>query len=113
LADGRSGFLDWLIIGRRGLPVTVIVTSHARSWADDLAARILGLAASGIDGLRHIPAARVVSRPELARHLLRLRGIEPRFAVGTRADQSVPHLGKVEIATIYTDDYAKALSAVV
>jgi len=112
-ADGRSGFLDWLSYRhRRGLPVTV-VGDESRSvvWADDLAARILALAASDLAGLRHIPAG-AVSRPDLARHLLRLRGIEPRFEIRTRAEQKAPHLGRVELRTIHDDEFASPLPAV-
>jgi len=114
-ADGRSGFLDWLTYRhRRGLPVTVVGDeSRSAVWADDLAARILALAASDVAGLRHVVAARVVPRPELARHLLGLRGIEPRFDVRTRAEQRAPHLGRVEMRTIHEDEHAGPLPAVV
>lgn len=113
--DGRSGFLDWLSYRhRRGLPVTVIGDeSRSVVWADDLAARILALAVGKVAGVRHIAAARAVPRPELARHLLELRGIRPRFTVRTRREQPAPHLGRVEMRTIYDDEYAEALPAVV
>lgn len=113
-ANGRSGFLDWLSYRyARGLPITV-VGDEARSamWADDLARRILALAASEVTGVRHIPGARVVTRPELATHLLRLRGLEPKFTVRSRHDQPAPHLGRIEIRSDYRDEHAEALPAV-
>jgi len=114
-ADGRTGFLDWLIYRHaRRLPVTV-VSDEYRSvvWADDLAARLMALAASDVVGLRHIPGQRAVSRPELARHLLGLNGITPRFEERTRFEQPAPHLGRVEIRSVYTDAHAAPLPAVV
>lgn len=113
-ANGRSGFSDWLAYRHaRGLAVTVVADeSRSAVWADDLAERILALAASPIVGLRHIPGARAVPRPELARYLLGLRGVEPRFEVRTRAEQAAPHLGRVEMRSEYDDEYGTALPAV-
>jgi dTDP-4-dehydrorhamnose reductase len=113
-ADGRSGFHDWLAYRHgRGLAVTVIGDeSRSAVWADDLAERILALAASRVVGLRHIPGARAVPRPELARYLLGLRSIEPRFEVRTRAEQPAPHLGRIELRSDYDDEYGLALPAV-
>lgn len=114
-ADGRTGFLDWLAYRHgRNLPVTVISDEYRSVvWADDLAARLLSLAMSDVVGLRHIPGARAVSRPELARYLLSLRGIEPRFEERTRFEQPAPHLGRVEILSVYQDRYSLPLPAVV
>lgn len=113
--NGRTGHLDWLRYRyQRGLPIT-IVRDEFRSavWAEDLAERVMALAASGVCGLRHVPAHRVVGRPELARYLMVQQGLPPVFALGRRAQQRVPHLGCVELRSRYADAYSAPLPSVV
>lgn len=114
-ANGRSGFFDWLRYRHeRGLPVSVVADeSRCAMWADDVAARILLLARSGVDGLRHVAGERAVPRPDLARALLERQGVAPRFEERTRAEQPAPHLGRIELRTIYDDRYAAPLPSVV
>jgi len=113
-ADGRSGHDDWLRYRvARGLPIT-IVRDEARSavWAADLAERVMRLARSPLRGIRHVPATRVVSRSQLARYLLRRRGLRPDFALTERRAQPVPHLGRVAIVSDYDDALAAPLPSV-
>ncbi len=112
--NGRTGHWDWLHyrIGRN-LPVT-IVDDEYRSvvWASDLAARVMQLAKSQYVGLRHVTATRAVSRIELANHLLSLSRTAARFARESRHGRCAPHLGRVELATIYGDDLSEPLPSV-
>ncbi len=114
-ANGRIGHLDWLRHRhRRGLPMTVVTDEHRTAvWAADAAQRVLAIARSGVTGIRHLTATRAVSRPELADYLVRSFDIGARFAVEARADRRTPHLGRVELATRYTDALAAPLAAVV
>ena len=112
--NGRTGHLDWLRYRfLRGLPIT-IVSDEFRSavWATDLAQRVMVLAQSKVCGLRHVPARRVVGRPELACTLMRQQGLPPVFALEGRRQQRVPHLGSVEIQSRYSDAYGAALPSV-
>jgi len=114
-ATGRIGHLDWLRHRHhRGLPMTV-VADEVRSavWADDAARRVWDLAAAEVRGVRHVTATRAVSRPELARYLVDrfVRGAS--FALEARAQRRAPHLGRVELATRYTDALAAPLPSVV
>jgi len=114
-ASGRNGHLDWLRYRQaRGLPMTV-VADEARSavWAEQAAERVWNLAASAITGIRHLVTPRAIGRPELAAYL------DQRFAIGAqitlqyRRDRNAPHPGRVELRTVFHDEYASALSAVV
>jgi dTDP-4-dehydrorhamnose reductase len=115
--SGRTGHMDWLRYrSARGLPIT-IVEDEARSavWADALAARLLACAldpARAI-GVRNIPASRLVSRPELARHLLAMQNLAPEFHITSRAERPFPHLGRVELGSIYDDALSSPLPSVV
>jgi dTDP-4-dehydrorhamnose reductase len=114
-ATGKLGHLDWLRYRhRRGLPMTV-VADEARSamWANDAAHRMWELARSPITGIRHLVATRAVARPELARFLDKELAIGAHIAVHTRRDRRVPHLGVVELQTIYADELATPLPSVV
>jgi dTDP-4-dehydrorhamnose reductase len=114
-ATGRIGHLDWLRDRhRRGLPMTV-VSDEWRSavWAEDAARRVWDLADSSLTGVRHITATRAVSRPELARYLVERFSIGATFALESRRDRKAPHLGHVELATVYTDGLAAPLPSVV
>jgi dTDP-4-dehydrorhamnose reductase len=114
-STGRIGHLDWLRDRhRRGLPMT-IVSDEWRSavWAEDAARRVWDLAHSPFTGLRHITATRAVSRPELARFLDAHFSIGATFALQSRHERKAPHLGRVELATLYTDALAAPLPSVV
>ncbi|OGS04318.1 MAG: hypothetical protein A3G41_06765 [Elusimicrobia bacterium RIFCSPLOWO2_12_FULL_59_9] len=112
--DGRTGHLSWLRYRRdKHLPVTII-RDEVRSavWAEDLAQRILDYCDSPVTGLRHITAARAVSRIKLARYLNARFGLGLQFSVKSRKERPVPHLGRVELATIYKDPLAAPLPPV-
>ncbi|MSP39296.1 MAG: NAD-dependent epimerase/dehydratase family protein [Deltaproteobacteria bacterium] len=112
--NGRTGHWDWLRYRMaRNLPVT-IVYDEFRSvvWADDLAARVMRLAQSAATGVRHVTATRAVSRVELADHLLALFGENGSYKSESHYDRSAPHLGRVELASIYTDDMSRPLTSV-
>jgi dTDP-4-dehydrorhamnose reductase len=113
--NGRTGHMDWLRYrSARGLPIT-IVEDEARSavWTEALAERLVQLALAPVRGLRHIPATRMVSRPELARHLMTLQNIAPRFQVTRRSSRPFPHLGRVELRSDFHDAWAQQLPSVV
>jgi len=114
-ATGRNGHLDWLRYRhRRQLPMTV-VADEARSamWAEDAARRVWALAHADVTGIRHLVAARVVSRPELARYLVGHLAIDAKLEVHRRADRRTPHLGRVELTTRYRDALAAPLPPVI
>jgi dTDP-4-dehydrorhamnose reductase len=116
--QGRTGHRDWLRYRLdKKLPITII-RDEARSvyWAKDLVTRVMALTASQETGLAHIPANRAVSRPELANYLVRTwgkPGETPSFKLETRAEQSTPHLGCVELTTIRQGELFSPLPAVV
>jgi dTDP-4-dehydrorhamnose reductase len=113
--NGRTGHWDWLRyrLGKT-LPVT-IVDDEYRSvvWADDLAERIMRLSESAETGVRHIASTRVLSRIELADYLLSFIGMDATYSRESRYNRSSPHLGRVELATLYRGDLAKALPSVI
>lgn len=114
-ATGRNGHLDWLRYRhRKQLPMTV-VADEARSavWAEDAARRVWELAASPVTGVRHLVASRVVSRPELATYLAARFVTGAQIDVHHRRDRRAPHLGRVELATRYSDDLARPLPSVI
>lgn len=114
-STGRIGHLDWLRSRhRRGLPMTIVEDEwRSAVWAEDAARRVWDLARSSLVGIRHITATRAVSRPELARYLDRHFAIGATFALESRHDRRTPHLGNVELATLYTDPLAAPLPSVV
>ncbi len=104
--DGRTGHLDWLRYRtQRNLPITII-EDEFRSvvWQRDLAARVMTLAQSEETGIRHISATRAVSRVELANYLIGQFGIAATFKIESRHQQPAPHLGRVELASVYQGD---------
>lgn len=106
--DGRTGHLDWLRYrSENQLPLT-LVEDEARSAVpiEALCERVVALAHSDECGIRHVPATRLVSRPELAKVLSQRLNISPQFGRTTRAQQSAPHLGRIALRT----DYAGLLS---
>jgi len=114
-ASGKNGHLDWLRYRHgRGLPMTV-VADEARSvvWAADAAERVWAIAASELTGIRHLVAARTVSRPELAGYLNERFAIGASFGVERRSDKRSPHPGHVELATVHHGALAQPLPAVV
>jgi dTDP-4-dehydrorhamnose reductase len=113
--NGRTGHMDWLRYrSARGLPIT-IVEDEARSavWTDALAERLVQFARASVGGIRNIAASRMVSRPELARHLMSLHSLAPRFHLTRRADRPFPHLGRVELRSDFHDALARPLPSVV
>lgn len=114
-ASGKNGHLDWLRYRHgRGLPMTV-VADEARSvvWAEDAAQRVWAIAASELTGIRHLVAARTVSRPELAGYLNERFAIGASFGTERRSDKRSPHPGHVELGTVHRDALAQPLPAVV
>ena len=113
-ANGRTGHLDWLRYRiKRNLPVTIVHDEYRSVvWANDLALRIMQLAASAEAGVRHAPATRAVSRVELANYLLRRSNANTGFACESRNQRAAPHLGRVELATIYRGELFHPLSCV-
>jgi len=114
-ANGRLGHLDWLRDRhRRGLPMTVVSDEHRSAvWAEDAARRVWQLARSGLTGIRHVVATRIVSRPELARFLVERFAIGAAFALESRRERKTPHLGNVALTTRHRDALASPLPSVV
>ena len=101
--NGRTGHWDWLRYRTENhLPMT-IVDDEYRSvvWATDLAVRVMQLAASSETGLRHIAATRALSRVELADYLMSQFGLPANFDYESRHERAAPHLGWVELASVY------------
>ena len=114
-ATGRNGHLDWLRYRhRRQLPMTVVADElRSAMWAEDAARRMWELAHSELTGVRHVVATRVVSRPELAAYLAERYARGAKLDVHYRRDRPAPHLGRVELATRYTDALARPLPSVI
>jgi len=112
--NGRTGHWDWLRYRtQRNLPVTIVHDEYRSVvWADDLAARVMCLAESAETGVRHVTASRAVSRVELADYLLDLFGENATYKSESHRDRSAPHLGRVELASVYSDDMASPLTSV-
>ena len=104
----RSGHLDWMRHrAKTGLPMTIIHDeSRSAIMADHFAERALGLAQSGITGLRHITSDACPSRPELADHLSKGSFT---FEYASRHDQPYPHLGKVTLESVCNDPLSTPL----
>ncbi len=114
-ATGRIGHLDWLRDRhRRGLPMTV-VSDEVRSavWAEDAARRVWELARADVTGIRHLTATRAVPRPEIAAYVDQHFAIGATFGVQPRRERRAPHIGNVELATRYGDQFAAPLPSVV
>ena len=111
---GRVGHLDWIKYRYgKGLPIT-IVEDEARSAvaAAEVADRIVQLCDSDINGLRHLSAS-CVPRTELADAVFAFHGLPTTYQLGRRSDQPAPHLGKVAIATRYSDPLSLPLQSAV
>jgi dTDP-4-dehydrorhamnose reductase len=113
--NGRSGHWDWLRYRTaQNLPMT-IVRDEYRSvvWAKDLAVRVMQLAESTETGLRHIPATHGLSRVELAHHLMSRFGMATNFHYESRRERAAPHLGWVELASLYRGPLFQPLASVI
>ena len=112
--NGRTGHWDWLRYRTaHNLPVTIVYDEYRSVvWADDLASRVMRLAHSNATGMRHVTATRAVSRVELADYLLDLFGESANYKSESHRDRAAPHLGRVELASIYNDDMASPLTSV-
>lgn len=113
--NGRTGHWDWLRYRmQKNLPVTIVHDEYRSVvWADDLALRVMQLAHSNETGVRHIAATRAISRVELADHLLTIFAGPSRYQRESRFDRSAPHLGRVELASLYRGRFYEPLSCVV
>ncbi len=112
--NGRTGHMDWLRyrIGR-SLPITIVHDEYRSVvWATDLALRVMQLARSAETGIRHVTAARAVSRVELANYLLSECRISANFTRESRHERSAPHIGRVELATVYHGELFRPLPSV-
>ncbi len=112
--DGRTGHLDWLRYRtKRNLPITIIEDEYRSViWQRDLAPRVMQLAQSEETGIRHVASTRAVSRVELANFLMTEYHIPANFNIETRHQQATPHLGHVELATVYEGDLFQPISSV-
>lgn len=112
--DGRTGHLDWLRYrSQHNLPITIIEDEYRSVvWQRDLATRVMQLAQSQETGIRHISATRAVSRVELANYLIKKMIKTATFKIESRHQQAAPHLGRVELATVYRGDLFSPLSSV-
>ncbi len=99
--NGRTGHLDWLRYRtRQNLPITIVEDEfRSTAWAKDLALRVIQLAQSTEEGLRHLPVTHAISRVELANYLLERLGVEAHFKRESRHQRREPHLGRVELAS--------------
>jgi dTDP-4-dehydrorhamnose reductase len=114
-ANGRSGHWDWLRYRiRRKLPITIVHDEYRSAvWVNDLAARVMRLVESTETGIRHVSATRVVSRVELANYLLSLLGESADYQCESRHQRAAPHLGRVELASVYQDELSQPLPSVI
>lgn len=113
--NGRSGHLDWLAYRhQRQLPITIIADEYRSAvWVDALAARIMRFAQSDETGLRHIAATQAICRVELAEYLAQHMNIKPALKIASRHQQPAPHLGRVELTTVYKGELYEPLPSVV
>ncbi len=112
--NGRTGHMDWLRYrSERNLPMTII-KDEIRSvvWADDLSLRVMQLARCCETGLRHLPAASVISRVDLANFLAKKMDKVLNFKIESRDAQNAPHLGHVELISNYRDQFSQPLPSV-
>ena len=112
--NGRTGHMDWLRyrLGRN-LPITIVHDEYRSVvWATDLALRVMQLARSAETGIRHVTAARAVSRVELANYLLSKSRISATFSRESRRERAAPHIGRVELATIHRGELSRPLPSV-
>jgi dTDP-4-dehydrorhamnose reductase len=113
--NGRTGHWDWLRYRTaQNLPMTIVHDEYRSVvWAHDLAARVMQFAESAETGMRHITATRALSRVELAHHLMTRFGLNTEFQYESRHERAAPHLGRVELASIYHGALFKPLPSVI
>ncbi len=113
--NGRTGHWDWLRYRvQRKLPVTIVHDEYRSVvWSHDLSRRVMQLAESTITGMRHVSTTRAASRVELADYLLSVFGERANYHCQSRHERSAPHLGRVELATIFKDEFSEPLPSVV
>jgi dTDP-4-dehydrorhamnose reductase len=112
--NGRTGHLDWLRYRtRRNLPITIVEDEYRSVvWVTDLSRRVMKLAHSMETGIRHVSATRAVSRVELANYLMCFLGKPPNFRRESRHQRPTPHLGRVELMSVYRDALSRPLTSV-
>lgn len=112
--NGRTGHLDWLRYRtRRNLPITIVEDEYRSAvWVKDLSVRIMNLAQSKEEGIRHVSATRAVSRVELANYLMTFWGESPNFMFESRHQRPAPHLGRVELTSVYEDTLSRPLASI-
>ena len=112
--NGRTGHWDWLRYRtQQKLPITIVHDEYRSVvWANDLSARVMQLAESVETGIRHVTATRVLSRIELADHLLKLFGEPADYERESRHERTAPHLGHVELATRYRGELFQPLASI-
>ena len=113
--DGRSGHWDWLRYRtEHNLPITIVHDEYRSVvWARDLARRVMQLADSRETGVCHVSATRVLSRVELADYLLCRFGMTCNYSLVSRHQRAVPHLGRVELASIHRGGLFQPLASVI
>ena len=95
------------------LPVTIVHDEYRSVvWADELSTRVMRLAESSETGIRHVTATRAVSRVELADNLLAIFGAAATYCAESRHQRSAPHIGHVELASIYRGQWCDPLASV-
>jgi dTDP-4-dehydrorhamnose reductase len=112
--NGRTGHWDWLRYRtQQKLPVTIVHDEYRSVvWANDLSVRVMQLAESLETGIRHVTATRALSRIELADHLLELFGEPATYDRESRYERTAPHLGHVELATLYRGKLFQPLACI-
>lgn len=112
--NGRTGHLDWLRYRtHRNLPITIVEDEYRSTvWVEDLAVRVMALAQSPQIGIRHVTATQAISRVELANYLLNRLGLALNFDRESRHQRSVPHIGRVELASRFTGELSQPLTSV-
>ncbi|MEJ2230548.1 MAG: sugar nucleotide-binding protein [Nitrospirales bacterium] len=112
--NGRAGHLDWLRYRtHRNLPITIVEDEYRSVvWVTDLSKRVMKLAQSSETGIRHVSATRAVSRVELANYLMSFFGEPPNFRCESRHQLPTPHLGHVELTSVYEDILSRPLASV-
>jgi dTDP-4-dehydrorhamnose reductase len=112
--NGRTGHLDWLRYRtKHHLPITIVEDEYRSAvWVQDLSARVMKFAQSVETGIRHVSATRAISRVELANYLLSCLGETPNFRCESRHQRPVPHLGRVELTSVYEDALSLPLASI-
>lgn len=112
--NGRTGHQDWLRYRmQQNLPITIIDDEYRSAvWIHELAQRVMDLAKSAEAGIRHLSATRAVSRVELATHLLHSMGREAKFTIESRQQQHAPHIGRVELGSVFQGKLFQPLPSV-